>query len=83
FDTLPIAQQDSDVLKTYFTTPQSVNLETFAHAFDAVEYVGIQERRELASLPTTLNRLLTTTKDEATVGGVTVVDIQTDGTRFS
>lgn len=83
FDTLPIAQQDADVLKTYFTTPQSVNLETFAHAFDAVEYVGIRERRELASLPTTLNRLLTTTKDEATVGGVTVVDIQTDGTRFS
>ncbi|MDA0671685.1 MAG: 2-succinyl-5-enolpyruvyl-6-hydroxy-3-cyclohexene-1-carboxylic-acid synthase [Bacteroidetes bacterium] len=83
FDNLPIAQQDADVLKTYFTTPQSVSLEAFAHAFDAVEYVGIRERSELASLPATLSRLLTSTQGDANVGGVTVVDIQTDGTRYT
>jgi 2-succinyl-5-enolpyruvyl-6-hydroxy-3-cyclohexene-1-carboxylate synthase len=78
FDTLPIAQQDTDLLKTYFTTPQPVNLETLAQAFDAVEYVGIQKRDELTSLSSTLDRAL-----GSTLGGITLIDIQTDGTRFS
>ncbi|MDR9388425.1 MAG: 2-succinyl-5-enolpyruvyl-6-hydroxy-3-cyclohexene-1-carboxylic-acid synthase [Balneolaceae bacterium] len=78
FDTLPIAHKDADILNSYFTTPQSVNLATLAQAFDAVEYIGIQQRDELTSLSSTLNSAL-----ESTQGGVTLIDIQTDGTRFS
>lgn len=74
FDTLPIAQQDPNVLNTYFTTPQRVDLERLTGAFESVDYAGIQNREALSSIHESLKTHLSSTQ-----GGLTLVEIQTNG----
>jgi len=74
FDTLPIAHQAPNVLNTYFTTPQRVDLERLTGAFESVDYVGIHNRGALSSIQESLMTHLSSTQ-----GGLTLVEIQTNG----
>ena len=74
FDTLPIAQQDPNLLNTYFTTPQAVDLERLTGAFEFVDYIRIDNRGALSSIHEPLKTHLSSMQ-----GGLTLVEIQTNG----